>query len=825
MASPSISVLMPNYNHAQYLEKALQSILAQSFQPMEIIVVDDCSTDNSWEMIQEIASRYSILRVVRNDQNHGAVFSVGRALSLATGDYVYCLSADDMVFSGFFEKSILLLEQHPEAGLCTSDPVTFESQSNEVIRSFLSWSSEPTFFTSDRLPDVLHGDHISCHASLVRRMVLQEAGGFLSELKWHCDWFALLVVAFRYGICYLPEPLAGIRIQRDGYSSSGRRDPTQQYEVLRHVIQLLKTSTYNDVLPYFVRSKVMSHFGDDIVHAVLESPEHWDMQTLMLIHCPLWQWNRYVQGETLSAATLERYSRHAKNVDSSSNCSDPAIAQAILSATVPFCVELVREHPDQVETHLALAFAHAALGDDSRAVEFLNKSISRFPTNMNVRYALAMMYERTGQLKRAMQTLEMVVEIDSSHVRAQERLKDLEKVGLHATNTCSISKSVEQPLDHAMQQGALSKNVGAGQMRRPKFSIVTPTYNCGSLIRDCIESVLQQNYENFEHIVVDGGSTDNTIEILKEYPHVKWISEPDNGEIEALNKALRMATGDIFGWLNADDCYVEGALLRAAKELRSADGQHVVYGKTIFINDAKEATHWVMPMAPINMVTLTRWFKLNLFQPSIFFSRVLLKDVGFFNEHLCYGADYQYWFRIAMKGYKFHFVDQAFSKSMIYRSGGKTETPYAVKAKEWWDICMAFLPCLEVGEQIHFFKDFYTFRLTHAADYYKGEVIDFSDCKESVIGFMLAFRECKRVDPGFFYKILSSRLQNSSQDSLLITANLLGLYAENLFQHNQCVEAQQAFEWALALESKDPAVRSQFGALPLVCRGNADTVA
>jgi glycosyltransferase involved in cell wall biosynthesis len=92
----------------------------------------------------------------------------------------------------------------------------------------------------------------------------------------------------------------------------------------------------------------------------------------------------------------------------------------------------------------------------------------------------------------------------------------------------------------------------------PKISVVTPTLNCGQFIRDCIESVLAQNYENFEHIIVDGGSADGTVDVLREYPHLTWVSDPDDGEVFALNKALKMASGDIIGWLNADDWYRDG---------------------------------------------------------------------------------------------------------------------------------------------------------------------------------------------------------------------------------------------------------------------------
>ena len=91
----------------------------------------------------------------------------------------------------------------------------------------------------------------------------------------------------------------------------------------------------------------------------------------------------------------------------------------------------------------------------------------------------------------------------------------------------------------------------------PKISIVTPSYNSAKFIEDCIQSVLKQNYPNFEHIVIDGGSTDGTVEILKQYPHLKWISEPDEGQSDALNKGFKMAEGDILGWLNADDVYLK----------------------------------------------------------------------------------------------------------------------------------------------------------------------------------------------------------------------------------------------------------------------------
>lgn len=89
----------------------------------------------------------------------------------------------------------------------------------------------------------------------------------------------------------------------------------------------------------------------------------------------------------------------------------------------------------------------------------------------------------------------------------------------------------------------------------PKISVITPSFNQGEYIEKTILSVLDQNYENYEHIVVDGGSTDGTVDILKRYPHIIWISEKDKGQADALNKGLKLASGEIVGWINSDDYY------------------------------------------------------------------------------------------------------------------------------------------------------------------------------------------------------------------------------------------------------------------------------
>src|SRR6266850_2688937 len=116
-----------------------------------------------------------------------------------------------------------------------------------------------------------------------------------------------------------------------------------------------------------------------------------------------------------------------------------------------------------------------------------------------------------------------------------------------------------------------------------KISVVTPSFNSISTIRETLDSVASQDYSNVEHIVVDGGSTDGTIELLKEYPDLTWVSEKDEGHYHAMDKGTRSAFGDVVAILNADDCYRPGVLTEVAKAFEKHTDWEGLFGDIVFV--------------------------------------------------------------------------------------------------------------------------------------------------------------------------------------------------------------------------------------------------
>jgi glycosyltransferase involved in cell wall biosynthesis len=178
----------------------------------------------------------------------------------------------------------------------------------------------------------------------------------------------------------------------------------------------------------------------------------------------------------------------------------------------------------------------------------------------------------------------------------------------------------------------------------PKISIITPSYNQGHFIEETITSVLDQNYPNLEYIIMDGGSKDDTVEVIKKYQRyiTYWVSEKDKGQSDAINKGFRKATGDVINWLNSDDYYEPGTLLHVGEIFSDPDVMAYCGKSRIFSSDHERPS----PGTDIyndNLEKTIGWARID--QPETFFRKMALDESGYLNENLHFVMDKDLWVR------------------------------------------------------------------------------------------------------------------------------------------------------------------------------------
>jgi glycosyltransferase involved in cell wall biosynthesis len=253
MTQPTtLSVLMPNYNHSRYLPAALDAILAQSYIPMEVVVIDDGSTDDSMAVLEHYRQQApQLLRVLQNERNLGALPTIHRLVEEARGDYLYFAGADDMVLPGFFERSMRLLAQHPEAGLCSTLTRVIDAEGRDL--DFVSIGPFPSasggYVSAPTCRRDLHKRDfcITGNTTIYHRGRLLDAGGFRAELGPFCDGFVSQAIALRHGACFIPEALAAGRWTGQNYATT-LSNTDAALTVYRATLRLMQTE-YADVFP------------------------------------------------------------------------------------------------------------------------------------------------------------------------------------------------------------------------------------------------------------------------------------------------------------------------------------------------------------------------------------------------------------------------------------------------------------------------------------------------------------------------------------------------------------------------------------------------
>jgi glycosyltransferase involved in cell wall biosynthesis len=186
--------------------------------------------------------------------------------------------------------------------------------------------------------------------------------------------------------------------------------------------------------------------------------------------------------------------------------------------------------------------------------------------------------------------------------------------------------------------------------RDPLVSVIVPSYNQGKFIRQTLESILSQDYRPIEILVIDGASQDETLDVLRSFtnePDLKWISEPDRGVVEAVNKGFAKAGGDILAIQSSDDCYTAGAIATVVRELQAQPEVGLLYGDTVKIDEqGNELLQTrIGPYSLENLFLIKTWIP----QPSAFFRRELLETLGGWDDRIPFAPDTDLWIRMAFR--------------------------------------------------------------------------------------------------------------------------------------------------------------------------------
>ncbi len=286
----------------------------------------------------------------------------------------------------------------------------------------------------------------------------------------------------------------------------------------------------------------------------------------------------------------------------------------------------------------------------------------------------------------------------------------------------------------------------------PLVSIVTPSFNQAIFLEDTLQSVLNQDYPSIEYIVIDGGSTDGSQDIIKRYADrlAFWISEPDRGQADAINKGLRRAKGEIVAWLNSDDMYVAGAIHKAVLTLRANPKAGMVYGDGLMVDSQGRLLdrHRYRSYGVLDLLCFD-----VLLQPTVFMRRDVLKDVGYLGEEYHLVLDHELWIRIASR----HPIIHVPSFWAIERT--HTEAKTVARAAGWVEEAERFLEWAETTEDLGPIIDKHRRKVLASLDTFAARrLIDARRYGEAVNRMVKAMRRYPPAAARYWHKAVQASL-------------------------------------------------------------------
>jgi len=280
----TLSVVLPNYNHSQYLKYSIPAICEQKRIPDQLIIIDDASTDNSMELLKEYQKKYkNIISLHRNEKNIGVVNTLNTGLSHVRCDYVYFASADDIIFPELFSESMKMLERYPDANLCSSLSMMMGVNNEKLgyIKSPLI-SFTKRYFEPEKIKKkyIWNGSWLMGNTTIYKTDPVLEMHGFDIDLKSYTDNFLSTMLAFKGGVCFIPEVQAAWRRGNSSYADNISNDLDTMksiYSCAKYIID----SDYKDVCSGAVYQAWNARMKHGLVACEIKNNNKTDMCTLL----------------------------------------------------------------------------------------------------------------------------------------------------------------------------------------------------------------------------------------------------------------------------------------------------------------------------------------------------------------------------------------------------------------------------------------------------------------------------------------------------------------------------------------------------------------
>jgi glycosyltransferase involved in cell wall biosynthesis len=641
-----VTVCLPVFNGEQFLSAAIESVLNQTYANLEIIIIDDCSTDSSPEIIQNFAAADNRIKFVRNEANIGLFANYNKCIELATGSFIKPFAQDDLLHGEFVATCLALLQEDPDTALISTARNHIDNNGCLLVSDL---PSPPDFFRSTMnicgkatiaaslFPVV---NFIGEPAAVMFRR--EHAGsGFnptfhqLGDLEF---WFRILL---KGSYSFVRSNLCSIRLHSNNTTKQNR-------QLLLHALDVLKLGKIYQSFIEEKAGRTLAQFHDLAIQALAKDLEA-DREEISAL----------LNGTLDDSSSLDKYAPRRLAKVSPAECLELAL-HAFTRIQPPKPVDrtaVVRELEGQLSNLLTsrswritrtLREANKLLLDPN--ADLLLAGISHLKQDPNAQaYVRQQKYER--YLRNQLWKLKK-----SRSWQLTKPVRFVEKLLGEQPNS-PLPERVPQPAERSRLFKPLStraltaplhiKLAREAEGAKPKVSVIMPTWNRAHLIEQALSSLLGQTYTDWECLIVDDGSTDNTRSVLKPYlqdNRFRYFHQEHGNCSKARNRGLKEARGEIIAYLDTDNIWLPQYLSKIVDAYDVEPEVKAIYTGQI-VQERDDASRYFARFEPFDIAKLQQqnFIDLNVFSHR----REVVSRLGGFDEQLESLTDWDLLLRIA----------------------------------------------------------------------------------------------------------------------------------------------------------------------------------